>query len=510
MLKDFYEYCKKNIWAVFLTTLFVFLTHGSRLIIKNATIDTALFINHPETNYNWFDIGRWGAVFTKNISELRNFNPYIANAFGILFIIIACVLWSFVFFQISQKDSGVYWLFGIVFFTNPVFSLQWLFYIQIFEVAFALCLIPISLLNIFQWIEKKNILNLIVAIIGMIWSFATYQSNVPVYIVGAITCFLLYEESNFKEMIKIILKLAISFIVAYLLYTIITKCFFSNSNYLDSQIAWSTQGINQCIQNILQYMKTVILGEGVFYTKAYSCVVILLMLIFFIDIKNFNVKYVLRWLAIFVLLLMPFALIIYMGTQPVARSQFALGAVIASGLILVLKYFLQYKRGLVRKILLCCVSILIIVSLEKQMYTSMKVYYSDDVRYQEDVYVMQQIVDDIYDLEVDLNKPLVFIGEREGQLNASSYKIEDIATEHYARTVLGLFSWQEPYYYHSTNLILDVYKTIGISFRYPSVEQINEGRDVSKGMKSWPKKGSIKETDDIIVVKLSKDIYENK
>lgn len=510
MIKDFYEYCKKNIWAIFLTSLFICLTHGTRLITKNATIDTSLFINNPETNYNWLDIGRWGAVFTKNISELRSFNPYVANAFGILFVIIACVLWSFAFFQISKKDSVVYWLFGIVFFTNPVFSLQWLFYIQIFEVAFALCLIPISLINIFQWIEKKNILNLIVAIIGMIWTFATYQSNVPVYIVGAITCFLLYKESNFREMIKIALKLAISFIAAYLLYTIITKCFFSNSNYLDSQIAWSTQGINKCVQNILQYIKTVILGEGVFYTKVYSCGIILLIIIFFMEIKKINEKYMLRWLAIFVLLLMPFALIIYMGTQPVARSQFALGAVTASCLMLILKYFLQYKRGLVRKIFLFGVSALIIISVEKQMYTSMKVYYSDDVRYQEDIYVLQQIQEDIYDIEADLNKPLVFVGARESELNESAYKIEDIVTEYYARTVLGLFSWEEPYYYHSTNLILDVYKTIGVSFQYPSVEQINEGRNVSKEMQSWPKKGSIKETDDIIVVKLSKDLYANK
>ena len=140
----------------------------------------------------------------------------------------------------------------------------------------------------------------------------------------------------------------------------------------------------------------------------------------------------------------------------------------------------------------------------------MKVYYSDDVRYQEDIYVLQQIQEDIYDIEADLNKPLVFVGARESELNESAYKIEDIVTEYYARTVLGLFSWEEPYYYHSTNLILDVYKTIGVSFQYPSVEQINEGRNVSKEMQSWPKKGSIKETDDIIVVKLSKDLYANK
>lgn len=510
MIKDFYEYCKKNTWAIFLTTLFIFLTHGTRLITKNATIDTSLFINNPETNYNWLDIGRWGAVFTKNISELRSFNPYVANAFGILFIIIACVLWSFAFFQISRKDSVVYWVFGIVFFTNPVFSLQWLFYIQIFEVAFALCLIPISLINIFQWIEKKKLLNLILSIIGMIWTFATYQSNVPVYIVGAITCFLLYKKSNLREMLKIVLKLVISFFAAYLLYIIITNSFFSNSNYLDSQIAWNVQGIDKCIQNILQYIKTLVVGKGVFYTKTYSCTVILIIIIFFMEIRRIDIGSIIKWFSILLLLLMPFALTIYMGSQSVERSQFALGAVIASAFVFILQFFVQYKKVLLKKFFLFITILLLAFSVEKQMYTSMKVYYSDDVRYQEDIYVLQQILDDIYDTEADLNKPLVFVGARESRLNESTYKIEDIVTEYYARTALGLFSWEKPYYYHSTNLILDVYKTIGVSFQYPSVEQINEGRNVSKGMRSWPKKGSIKETDDIIVVKLSKDIYANQ
>lgn len=65
----------------------------------------------------------------------------------------------------------------------------------------------------------------------------------------------------------------------------------------------------------------------------------------------------------------------------------------------------------------------------------------------------------------------------------------------------------EPHYFGSSTRIVQFMQSIGININVSPREHFTPARQLAQTMPCWPIEGSIQETDDFIVVKLSEDQY---
>ena len=61
------EYCESKTFLLLITFIILIVCHGYLLFNSNVGIDTDVFVNNPENNYNWMEIGRFGLIIEKNI-----------------------------------------------------------------------------------------------------------------------------------------------------------------------------------------------------------------------------------------------------------------------------------------------------------------------------------------------------------------------------------------------------------------------------------------------------------
>lgn len=497
-----YAYSKKNLLLAYI--IFIVLLYGARWHSRNVSIDSVLFTNSPNTFYNWLNIGRQGLVLSKII-----FSPFGYNSYWEGFLtFFAMLLMAFVllyFFDvvikanISKINSLI--MLGIIA-SGVVFSLQYFFFMQIFEIYFAIVLTVVALIYIYKWIFENNALYCLGGIVLMIWAFSSYQATVPLYILCGVVGYVLYEDKELDVNINIITKLIISFIIAFLINLVITKLFFSSSDYLSGMDAWKN---GQAVSNITRHISYVWGGKkGIIYNIHYKLMVVIYTILAIKNIKKASIINVLKCLAVCMLLLSPFYLTFYTGTVPVQRAQFNLVFCVAFGYMLLIR---KMDKNLICKGVLISLAT---VNILMQSYTVLKLFYTDDVRYQADVQYAYQIAESLKQKGIEENSlPIAFIGRLPAGTNSSCISRDFNDAEYYGETVWGLHSMIEPNYYWSSQSGTTFMRTLGIKYDSASKEQVAVGRKIAKKMNCWPQKSSIKVVkNEFVVVKLSEDEYE--
>ena len=181
----------------------------------------------------------------------------------------------------KNKKSLINCVFPIIFITAPLFTEQFNFILQSFEVAFAIILCSIAVFFISKWtIKSNNNLYLIISIICMVWGFGTYQAIVALYISGALACYILIYIANKKGNVEIdknyfkisVIKYLVTFIIGYVGYYIVDKivaALYGASKYVDGMIKGGTEPAIESIKNILRYVRYGWFGDGLFYSKVF-------------------------------------------------------------------------------------------------------------------------------------------------------------------------------------------------------------------------------------------------
>lgn len=501
IILGFVDFCKKNQKLLIFNIVMVGIVFGSRIFSNNVSVDTDLMLVNPYFKYNWLEIGRWGLILFQKIFHMRWFNPYIETALAYVVIIIFLMMFSYLFDYLKSKDRKLnYYVFCALFITHPIFALQWFFKLQCFEVALSILFVPIALIFIFEWINKKKKIYLLVSVILSIISFSCYQTNVVLYIsVALISFFLKYEKENdFKINLIVCIKLILSFFLAFIINTIISKIFFIQSEYLTDSIYWKSNNFEDCIKNIILYVKEVLFGSTVM-TSIFS-ILLLVILILFIKIRKHSIYDFFRWFVIIIFLISPFLLSIYMGGSPFYRSQYVLPFVIGAGLMLSVS---MIEDAFLNKINLILKSSLLIIcsfAILLQTQTTLRLWYTEDVRYSQDHAMLQNIITDMRVGGINyMEKPIVYIGKWDAPLNPSCLGVvEMMGISHFS-----MFSSTEPLYYYSSLGIYRLALINGYNLKEPTVEDVKEAKKEGQDMMNWPNKGYIKETDSIIIVRLS-------
>lgn len=507
MLKEFYEFCNKRRNLAFFNFVITGLVFGFRIFSESITIDTDLMINMPGYMYNWLDIGRYGLLVTEKIFGVRWFNPYVNSAFAYLTINLFLLVFCYVFEYISErKNSNNYYVFCAILITHPVWVDQWIFRLQNFQIAFSILLLAVSLGLLFRWIEGGSILWMLFSIPVIVWSFGSYQTNIQLYIAAGAAALFLYKEKDIKRLFFVCLKVVLPFLGAFVINQFISTVIFSSSSvYLTSQFRWGKSSVAECLDSISTYFKQVFgLSHSYFYEYTYSILCVLILIVVLMNWKKVIRTCVWKWLAVFFVLIAPFIMTIATGSIQVLRSQYVLP--FSSACILMYLTSSDIRMGALEqlpKIKQGVRVVLTVLALWIGMYqvnSTLRLWYTDEVRYEQDVALLNEIVARVNELGYSFtDNKFVLIGRRAAPLNHSCYSPTDVIGWSY----FEMFTDTEPQYYYSTGKILDFSSTRGITMNMPTEEEIQIAKEHAVSMPSWPALGSIDVVDNILVVKLS-------
>lgn len=502
---------KTHVKLIIFNCVLIAIVFGSRIFNTNITIDTDIMIVYPETTYNWLNIGRWGLILFQKVFGMRWFNPYIECAMAYVAIILFLISYCFLFENLNIKKKNLnYYIFCGLMITHPIFALQWFFRLQAFEIALSIAFVSFALICVFEWIETRQIITLIFSIMFMVVSFSCYQSNVILYISGAVFGYLLKYQENyeFKENLNICIKLILSFVVGFILNEVISRMYFINSTYVSDTILWDKDNLMANFWNIYHHVKEVIFGSEVM-TCVFGIILLLVILLFVLELNSMTRGKLFKWFVIACYLMTPFLLAIYMGAKPLYRSQYTLPFVVGTMFMWLISSYSEKivfsinRLNIAMKCSLCLIACFIILS---QSQTTLRMWYTEDIRYQQDKDMLLNIVDDLQEGNFDYeNKPVVFIGTWQGKLNPACFEpnIEMLGISYFT-----MLSEAEPFYYHSTAGIKRLATCNGIDMMAASEQNCIDAVERKNELTSWPQRGYIKEYSDMIIIKLSNNIME--
>lgn len=424
-------YIKRNRYVLFFMALAVLLIHGAKLNSVNVGIDTEKIIfNNWGLYEGWLGIGRQGLVFLKILLETTWFNPFFAGILTVLLLMTSYISFSFLFEYIQSRQGrnvehkGYRWLtlgFGLIVIAHPILTEQLYFTLQSAEVLAAVTLVALSLLCACLWADGKNFLWLIPAALMMLIPFSVYQAMVPLYLFGAVAVLCLRAfgsaEITIKKEFGYALRHAVAFLIGFAANQIITSLFFSTSSYVTGQVAWGTEDFAEGIRHILSHVKAVVTGDGVFYFRNFFVISLLLIIAVIAHMLRRKGQQtgqkIWQVLMLIALLASPFYLTLVLGNRPVIRAQLSLPFITG---------FLVYLTGILLKgkwnILLAAVCV---VTVWQEADNTARLYYTDAVRYEQDVLMADSLMREITKITGDkeYDRPVVFIGRWENEGNPS-------------------------------------------------------------------------------------------
>lgn len=477
-------------------------------------IDTEVMIALKDSFYDsWYGIGRFGLVFLKWITDTMTFQPYLTGIGVLLLLPIASMLWIWLFDTMLGRNNKIgAFFFSLILISSTIMTEQLYFKLQALEICIGLCLLPVSIYLVYQVIYFETVswkkwLKLLLAVgINMIL-FSLYQVLVPLYIATVMMCMYIYiffgkgKEENVKELWKTAGIFAGIFFISFILNQLVVKlCFANGDDYLGTQIFWGTVGIGACIRQIFEHIKEIVFGTQIYYAKTFSVyvAVILGITIYTIctsDKKNEKAtgRNVLGILCMTGFFIAPFYMTLLCGKAPVIRSQ------LVYPFILSFMAYMVFCLPVTKKSIHYVLVFLGLFTLFLQVKYTTLLNYSDKVRYESDVRIATQMMQQIDTLQgTQADCPVVFYGSHPAELNSSCIKGEVIG--------YSFFEWDtdvEPKGFFSTRRILSFMHTLGKTYPHPDKEQIEEAKKYIQEMPDWPANGSIVKKEKMIIVKLS-------
>lgn len=535
-LRQFGYFLKRNQYTLILLSVFTFLIHGDKLFSTNSGIDTEKIIFENEELYeSWLGIGRQGLVFIKWALGQLHYNPYFAAILTLTFLVGSIAAFGFLFEYVQKKavPQAAFFLFGAIVIAHPILTEQLYFSLQGAEVTLAFILCAGSLLcahrfairkhpagkavstEKINYVEKTNsVISFACGVLLLFPALGVYQAFAPFYLFGivALCCLRVLNTSGKRkqfagEEIPYFFKLCSIFLTGFLFNQGITMLFFSGSNYLEKQIQWDITQICAGVGRILSHVRDVILGVGVFYFRAFLWMALVLFFLVLwygrIKLREGQWSRGLFWWKLFLLLGLyasPFFLTVLLGERPVIRGQlvlpFTMGFMTYMSIVL-LKDILADKKEWI----LGCLAALGLLAVWQEADITSRLYYTDAVRYQEDLWLAGNLEQDIarFTDRCDYSGTVVFAGKRKAPGNCATITGD----------VMGqsLFAWDtgvEPENFWSSSRIIGFMHCMGTSYREPTREQTMLATEYAKDMPCYPAEGSLGWCQGMVVVKLSR------
>ena len=510
----FAEFIRAHAWLAGILAVILGLVYGNQAFNNYYYIDKEIMVNDAGSFYAYGDVGRFGMIFVKKLLGLSWYNPYLAGALLLITLWLTGMGGAYLFYSLDKRlKVAPLLIFMLLFLVYPTYVEQFLFQYQAFEVALGILLLVVSDWHLMLALREKSWLAFLLSLPLVVISFGIYQSMVPIQLCLYLGCFLMLlygEEAEGKKrnVFAAVGWVVAHFLIAFVVYEVIAKLFFTHMDYLTDQVVWKDTELKVVLMYIKGYIRDVVMAEGIYYTPTYNiCWIIGLgaMALLFLRLKRKSVWYGLGLLGV---VLSPFFLTFIMGRFQFPRVQLTLplacGVLWLFGshvLLMELKAF--WKRGAAAFLAAAGCAMIFMNAMPM-----MRLFYTRDVIGKADEMTAAMLIGDLDDvIAVHQGKPVIFIGHRQALVNATCYE-EEVNGTYVVLSAFGIEYMMEPEYYYSTHRLLGFFKTLGFKFRGPTMEMMSSAYEDSKDMVVWPLEGSIKEFDDYVIVKLSAPEYD--
>lgn len=517
-----YHDIKKYRSHIFFIGLFVFLLHSAKLNSNVIGIDTEDLIHLGRNFYGgWLTTGRQGLVFTKYVLGNLYFNPYFAGAMTLVMLTLAVSAFFLLWDHVSGRDGEAKYgltawiLGGLLWISHPILVEQFYFSLQSMEICLCFALTAGALYLSFLWVENRKRRGhrfLPAAVAALLFvTFSGYQVFVVLYIFGVVTILLMQSLTALREDDAVPAKIlwkkigfyAALFLTAFILNMVVTKLFFSTSDYLQQQILWGQGSFSDNIRNILHHIRQVLTGsDSIFYHWSYGtlCVTSFFLLLLVLKKRRGQKRSSLLMIVFLYLavMAMPFLMTVIMGGSPVVRSQLILP--VMTGFLAYLNMALLQAAFPKGRAALCAAAVLVLIcgagSVGQARMTG-ALYYTDRCRCEQDVAVARQLIRELQRIN-RWDLPVAVVGSLEFEPNNACVQGEIIG-----RSFFDYDTEVEPLDYWSTRRILGFFHILGAEYEQLPADRMGEALEHSTYMAMWPEYNCIEICDDFVVIKLS-------
>jgi hypothetical protein len=544
----FCNFCKNNIPLIITVSITLVFTYGIRLFWYSIDMDTESFMADKSNALRFFlSIGRFGQVLLSKLWYIKEFNPFTAFFTAFCLIWFFTISWCYII-AVFSRDTGrnnKLIPFALVFMTMPVWAEQFYFVFQAAENALIISLCQYVIYLLFKGILDNEKGKIICAFVLLVFITSVYQAIVPLFCCGVFVCFvLLSEHSEYEPQIyrnlclKLFMTLLWSLIVYLFIARIVVPAVFhiEKSGYLDEMNLWGKLSVRDNIIRILSLGYTLTVGHIPLFQSIINPIIAsyaglhsrtgIEMIEFSANISRVHGNILLLPSALFFLIKMILVMrrtipsgrrLLYMlagigiplciillavvgGTRPTIRTLYALPLAFAFMLFYLIR---TYKKKAVA--IVTCLSLFIALH---QAEITAQLFYSDQMRYNEDVRLAYELNELITQVQPKNEKfPVVIAGRYQiaSRFHTNFLQGETIGDSHFEIPILS-----PEHTAGRTGLVLVFMKTLGINFDMPDGNQIGRAIKEAASMPPYPDPGCVKRMQDYIVVRLSENLYEDE
>ena len=513
-IDDFIEYCKNRKMSIAIIFLVAFAVYAVWAFQDFISFDAEGFYS-KENGIVWYEqwlgLGRWAFCLLKDILGVKVINPFFSITIFLLCFPLSSVVWSYLFYLwggagkvVSKYDSLI---FSAIFLIHPIWTLQFAYRNQIEVLCIIMVLLPVSMVVFTKWLNSKKKIYAIMAMVGIVFCFSGYQSFIIVYIEAIAIYFLYYlleiqdGQEKEKEFYNRLIRVAVYSIVAFVLYQVIFRliCRFSSGvglaydSYLSGATKWKTESISTCINNIYEFIKMSVVGDGKVYNSLFLVEIIVLCIITCHGFVRKNKLKIWQVLVNVGIVLIPF-LIVFVSADKnmVSRSQLAF--------VLAVAFLGMYEFNYIRNILSgrvsrgCKQAVMIIIVLcivMPQMQMNTRLLYSDYKVLYNDYEMMSYIYNLALYKGANEGDAIVFIGGHSNAVDETIVEYEVIGFSYFEVTPLDPMK------------CIEAMQGYGFRVRQPSETEIQYAENKKDSMPCWPSNDSVVVENGIIIVRLS-------
>lgn len=524
--KNNINYFFKNRWYMICVTITAVMSFGFTLTNPTISIDD-LSIDYYFKQGGLLAQGRFTPILLDKIFHIYNFRPFMLDGLAVLSLIAAAILWSTLFKKVSgnQLKLTSYIVFSSLFISYPLLNEIFIYMGFGFSICLGHALIPLLLILTYDAMEHNEIKRLIPVSVLASFTFALYESLVAVYLLGIFTIFILQyffqnKYRKFREMLTTGAYYALPMFLGVFIFKLLSKAIFivggiSKSSYADNSLQWS--------KGIFLTLKELILELGFYYgVNAFVYLPITFMVIAVLITIAMIIRYGIleRSFTITILFLGSLISLIALSILQGSATKYRACLVFSVFNAFIFMLLFQFLQQLNKRIYIRIYSAVLFVFVIWQVNDLNKWFYCDFLRYQEEENAARLVGYEL-EKEFDLKKPVVFVGNYQ----VSDY-IKDMvyvkSSSITGRLVNKFLAVEEPgkyaYKLNQTNGVS--FLDWGVGFSFPgNISQAHlffqflgydfvadneairlEAMELTKDKPEWPKKGSIYETENYVVV----------
>ncbi len=500
------DFISKNKLLIFLSSLVAIVCYGYEIVNFTLSIDEEVASVYNISLSAWISQGRFGITLIKLIFGTNKIFPFWDTLISVILLIIAAILWCTVFSfaggknntrKVSLNKIGLI-LFTVVFISFPVHAEYISFCTYNIEVSLGFIIAALSLQLITQWIlYSKSKVYLISGIFALTLSISIYQSFLFLFFSGFCTYCVYFFSTSYdsaqyfskREIMTIFLKFLLAIIAALVIYECISsflKIFYPSTGYIEGFFQWGKGNYKIILNQLYKDIQSIVYGNRIFGGKfVMPTIGVGIIIAGFYFFRNKRQRFIIP-LSIIGLLVSPFILSIVLGSPTPLRAQQTLPFMMGSVWCL---FYYSIDKKFIRYITILIVAFAVVY----QSQSIAKLFYGDHCRYQQDIALGNQIAYRIESLgvgEIPI-QPVVYVGKHSQRLTKNIISSE----------VLGhsFFEWDNGNVYR----IIAFMNTLGYNYNFPTKEQVDNAKEISKPMPSWPDINSVTCKNGVVIVKLS-------